>query len=127
MGFTNVIRLVAGDVNPPLNIQLFDEYEGATSDGTDTLKTPKNVAPSTLTVNARLRTQGATTILALIACTKVKPDLGWVRLTWGSDTLDITPGRYEVEITITDSSTGDQTAQDLIPIDLVQDFAEAVS
>ena len=60
---------------------------------------------SNMTVYAKFRLKGTVDTLATIVCAHIAPTLGLVRLDWGDTTLDVTAGRYEIEVSFEDNTT----------------------
>jgi hypothetical protein len=80
-----------GDNLPSIYCQLFDQESGVNND----------LSAATTVVTAKFKRKGTTTVLATITCAKVfGGTTGWVRMDWGSTTLDVARGRYEIEVSV---------------------------
>lgn len=87
----DVIRLVQGDERPIVVITLMD----------DVTNTPLNLSASTTSVVVKFRTQGSTTLLSTIPCSKVEGgSTGQVQFDFTGGVLDVDPGMYEGEIVV---------------------------
>jgi hypothetical protein len=87
-----IIYVTQGDTGPDITLTLTDHDTGVPIDVTD-------VATSVL----KFRAVNTTTILATITLAITgNPENGQLLLVWPPGTLNVTPGFYEGEITLTD-------------------------
>jgi len=78
-----------GDDLPPIYGQALDAES----------KTPIDLSAASTVVSAKFRLKGSTTVLATVTCTKLfGGTTGWICMAWGSTQLDVTNGRYEIEV-----------------------------
>jgi len=111
----HVIRLVAGDDNPALIVQLWD----------DIADEPVDLSLSTTTVKFRFRARGATTILFVATMSKVDGGfIGLAQLDWPSTGLDIAAGQYEGEVSV-EFDGAIQTVRKPLRFQVTEDFAES--
>ena len=86
----------AGDDRPSIFLRVLDQDSGCFAD----------LSSSAIVLIAKFRLRNATTILQAVRCTKVNSGLdGLVQFDWPSDALDVAAGRYEIEVSISYSST----------------------
>tara|TARA_R100001530_G_scaffold134446_2_gene109329 strand:+ start:707 stop:1039 length:333 start_codon:yes stop_codon:yes gene_type:complete len=100
----DIIRLVKGDELPIVIITLTDDVAGAAL----------NVSATTTVVKVKFKAVGGTSTLSTITCTNVTDGTdGKVQFNFASGVLDVDPGEYEGEITISfDGSV--QTVYDVL-------------
>ena len=80
-----------GDDLPPIYARLLDGESGTVID----------LSAATTVISAKFKLKGSTTVLNTITCTKPFGGTdGWCQMDWGSTQLDITSGRYEIEIAV---------------------------
>ena len=85
------LKVFQGDDKPSINVRIKDQDSGEYVD----------LSPSTTVIYAKFRARGTTTVLETLTGTKLFSGCrGHVRFDWSSDTLDVTDGRYEMEIYI---------------------------
>jgi len=109
----SIINLVSGNEKPDLFIQILDKDTGAVVPLTD----------PTETGIFRFRQQGATTTLFQATLTKLDSGtFGSFKLVWPASALDVDPGIYEGEVSI--SYNGDiETIFDIFEFNIRSRFA----
>ena len=97
---SDVYKMVKGDTGPQIQVTLTDEDTGAAKDLTGG------------TVTLHFRAVGSTTLLfsRVLALTDAANGVAVVQ--WGASDLDQTPGMYEGELEVTDSSGVTETLYD---------------
>lgn len=110
------IKLVAGDENPTVRIQLLDHDTGAAI----------NILPEATEVYLRFRESGGTdTLFQAGPLTKIDGGVnGWVGWDPDPDDIDLDPALYEAQIHIT-GAAGLHTCRDIIHVELVEKFGAA--
>lgn len=87
----SAIKLVQGDNLPEVTLTLTDRQTGNALD----------LSASTTTVVVKLRAQGGTSVLSVLACSKPNGGAdGVVKFYFPANTLDIPAGQYQGEIEI---------------------------
>ena len=124
MAYYEEINLVAGDSKPEINFTLKDSNTaaaGLTLDPDDSA-TWGIIDISDPTVTVKFRALGGSTVLDTMTCIKVAPTDGTCYMPWGSDTLDVSAGTYEGEISLTYTSGGVLTLFDRLKFKVRDDF-----
>jgi hypothetical protein len=125
MAYYEEINLVAGDTKPEINLTLKDSNTaaaGLTLDPDDST-TWGIIDISDPTVTVKFRLLGGSTVLDTMTCVKVAPYTnGACYMPWGADTLAVSAGTYEGEISLTYTSGGILTLFDRLKFKIRDDF-----
>ena len=124
MAYYDTINLVANDTKPEINLTLKDSNTaaaGLTLDPDDSA-TWGIIDITDPTVTVKFRALGGSTVLDTMTCIKVVPENGTCYMPWGSDTLDVSAGTYEGEISLTYTSGGILTLFDRLKFKVRDDF-----
>jgi len=125
MAYYEEINLVAGDTKPEINLTLKDSNTaaaGLTLDPDDST-TWGIIDISDPTVTVKFRALGGSTVLDTMTCVKVAPFTnGKCYMPWGTDTLDVSAGTYEGEISLTYDDGGILTLFDRLKFKVRDDF-----
>lgn len=122
------IKLVQGDTKPDIIVALNDRMDGSYI----------NVSDANASVVMKFRKRGTTAVLQEMEGTKLTGGLqadgtidttittpgagGRVSFTWQPGALDVDPGYYEGEITVTYANGSVQTLHDIVKFSLRADF-----
>ena len=124
MAYYEEINLVAGDTKPEINFTLKDSNTaaaGLTLDPDDSA-TWSAIDISDPAVTVKFRALGASTVLDTMTCIKTAPTDGICYMPWGTDTLAVSAGTYEGEISLTYTSGGILTLFDRLKFKIRDDF-----
>ena len=124
MAYYADINLVANDTKPEINLTLKDNSTaaaGLTLDPDDS-STWALIDISDPTVVVKFRALGASTVLDTMTCIKTVPIDGKCYIPWGADTLAVSAGTYEGEISLTYTSGGILTLFDRLKFKIRDDF-----
>ena len=124
MAYYEEINLVAGDTKPEINLTLKDSNTAAAGltldpDDSDTWSAIDISDPA---VTVKFRALGASTVLDTMTCIKTAPTDGKCYMPWGTDTLAVSAGTYEGEISLTYTSGGILTLFDRLKFKIRDDF-----
>ena len=124
MAYYEEINLVAGDTKPEINFTLKDSNTAAAGltldpDDSDTWSAIDISDPA---VTVKFRALGASTVLDTMTCIKTVPIDGKCYIPWGADTLAVSAGTYEGEISLTYTSGGILTLFDRLKFKIRDDF-----
>ena len=124
MAYYEEINLVAGDSKPEINFTLKDSNTAAAGltldpDDSDTWSAIDISDPA---VTVKFRALGASTVLDTMTCIKTVPIDGKCYIPWGADTLAVSAGTYEGEISLTYTSGGILTLFDRLKFKIRDDF-----
>ena len=87
----DAIMLHKGEDLPTFYYRLYDQDNGQWVD----------LSAPTAVVTAKFRKRGTTTVLQTIVCAKFAGgSTGYVTMTWPATALDVTAGRYEIEVAV---------------------------
>ena len=125
MAYYETINLVANDTKPEINLTLKDNTTaaaGLTLDPDDSATwSPIDISDPAVTV--KFRALGASTVLDTMTCVKVAPFTdGKCYMPWGADTLAVSAGTYEGEISLVYTSGGVLTLFDRLKFKVRDDF-----
>ena len=123
MAYSETIKLVKGDTLPELTITLKDSNTAAPGKTLDA-EDPTTFAPIDVTggtVRVRIRQIGSTTILKTVVTTITSAEDGKVSMLFPADTFD-EAGFFEAEVEFTTSGGNIQTVNDLIKLNVRDDF-----
>ena len=124
MAYYADINLVANDTKPEINLTLKDSNTaaaGLTLDPDDS-DTWSAIDISDPTVTVKFRALGVSTVLDTMTCIKTAPTDGKCYMPWGADTLAVSAGTYEGEISLTYTSGGILTLFDRLKFKIRDDF-----
>ena len=125
MAYYDTINLVANDTKPEINLTLKDNTTaaaGLTLDPDDS-STWALIDISDPAVTVKFRALGSSTVLDTLTCIKVAPYTnGACYMPWGADTLAVSAGTYEGEISLTYTSGGILTLFDRLKFKVRADF-----
>jgi len=125
MAYYDTINVVAGDTKPEINLTLKDNTTaaaGLTLDPDDS-STWALIDISDPTVTVKFRALGTTNVLDTMTCVKVAPYTnGACYMPWGADTLDVSAGTYEGEISLNYTAGGTLTLFDRLKFKVRDDF-----
>ena len=125
MAYYDTINLVANDTKPEINLTLKDNTTaaaGLTLDP-DESSTWALIDISDPAVTVKFRALGSSTVLDTMTCIKVAPyTTGACYMPWGADTLAVSAGTYEGEISLTYTSGGILTLFDRLKFKVRADF-----
>ena len=124
MAYYEEINLVAGDSKPEINFTLKDSNTAAAGltldpDDSDTWSAIDISDPA---VTVKFRALGASTVLDTMTCIKTVPIDGKCYIPWGADTLAVSAGTYEGEISLTYTAGGILTLFDRLKFKVRDDF-----
>ena len=123
MAYSETIKLVKGDTLPELTITLKDSNTAASGQALDP-EDRNTFAPIDVsggTVRIRVREIGETTILKTITASITDATAGKVAMLFPSDTFPAA-GIFEAEVEFTKSDGNIQTVNDLIKLNVRDDF-----
>ena len=124
MAYYADINLVANDTKPEINLTLKDNgtaAAGLTLDPDDS-DTWSAIDISDPAVTVKFRALGASTVLDTMTCIKTVPIDGKCYIPRGADTLAVSAGTYEGEISLTYTSGGILTLFDRLKFKIRDDF-----
>ena len=125
MAYYADINLVANDTKPEINLTLKDSNTaaaGLTLDPDDS-STWAVIDISDPAVTVKFRALGTTSVLDTMTCIKVAPYTnGACYMPWGADTLDVSAGTYEGEISLNYVAGGVLTLFDRLKFKVRDDF-----
>ena len=124
MAYYADINLVANDTKPEINLTLKDSNTAAAGltldpDDSDTWSAIDISDPA---VTVKFRALGASTVLDTMTCIKTAPTDGKCYMPWGADTLAVSAGTYEGEISLTYTAGGVLTLFDRLKFKIRDDF-----
>ena len=124
MAYYADINLVANDTKPEINLTLKDSNTAAAGltldpDDSDTWSAIDISDPA---VTVKFRALGASTVLDTMTCINTVPIDGKCYIPWGADTLAVSAGTYEGEISLTYTSGGILTLFDRLKFKIRDDF-----
>ncbi len=124
MSYAATIYIVQGDNLPGIQANIRDKNTGVGGGFLDK-KDPETweyVDLSDATVSAAIREVGSDTVIDTIPLTVVEPSKGTVLLSMASTNFQGTDGSYELEATLTFSSSGQQTVYDFLRLEVRSRF-----
>ena len=124
MAYYADINLVANDTKPEINLTLKDSNTaaaGLTLDPDDSA-TWGIIDITDPTVTVKFRALGVSTVLDTMTCIKTAPTDGKCYMPWGADTLAVSAGTYEGEISLTYTTGGILTIFDRLKFKVRADF-----
>jgi len=125
MAYYDTINLVANDTKPEINLTLKDNTTaaaGLTLDPDDS-STWALIDISDPAVTVKFRALGSSTVLDTLTCIKVAPYTnGACYMPWGADTLAVSAGTYEGEISLAYTGGGILTLFDRLKFKVRADF-----
>jgi hypothetical protein len=105
------IYLVSGDNLPAVRSQLYNESGGIL-----------DISAPTITVFAKFRKRGTSTVLFTVECSKVAGGAsGQIEMAWPTNALDLSKGRYEIEYSVSFNGLT-QTVYDIQRCHIREDF-----
>ena len=124
MAYYADINLVANDTKPEINLTLKDSNTAAAGltldpDDSDTWSAIDISDPA---VTVKFRALGASTVLDTMTCIKTVPIYGKCYIPWGADTLAVSAGTYEGEISLNYAAGGVLTLFDRLKFKVRADF-----
>ena len=125
MAYYADINLVANDTKPEINLTLKDSNTAATglTLDPDDSATWKVIDISDPIVTVKFRALGSSSVLDTMTCIKVAPFTdGACYMPWGADTLNVSAGTYEGEISLTYTTGGILTIFDRLKFKVRADF-----
>jgi len=109
------VTVTEDDLQGPVYIQIFRNYDEALEDLSD----------SNTTVKMKFRAQGSTTTNFDATLTKVKAEIGLFQFDWPTSGLDVTPGTFEGQVRVINGSSEPDTVLDKIIFKVEAAFADA--
>ena len=109
------VTVTEDDLQGPIYIQIHRNYDSELVDLSD----------SDTTIKMKFRAQGSTTTNFDATLTKVQAGIGLLKFDWPTDGLDVTPGTFEGQVRVINSSDEEQTVLDTIIFNVKAAFSAA--